>query len=1540
MKAKITISSGIILLSLLFFYNSIKAINNAEGSSQVFNPGKKFLITAMHSGFHPTNPFEEEFSSYALLRDTLRFNGWHRYGSWFDSDRVFNVEISTIEQGITNTVSHNNQHELRTIFDRPITRYLSYGQRSDYQCEQIPEGVDYYFHAYDNSITNTYVSDINDYSFNGGGAKVKHASLNASSPGVWAGYLVKDLRSNREQCNRIIDHTRDDTYPWYVKPRIRIDTAFANNQSNPNDSVCRIDILDWNGFTTKSVKLLANHFHALGDRYNGNYIEEYYLDNALTPNSIFLDTAQLCPYPIRNAFNWDTLVYTDFRVYWYGRCEMYIDYIRVENEPARQLFDINNVNHNYLMSRLTSEINIASAGYDPNDPVPNNFYTEEFEFNMTPSIQFLSRMIDSVSQGRLTFMANLNMEMYNTHIPRFWERHVFNAAEFKKYLLDNSKIKYVLPNPYFLEGWKKNDPLAGSDRESYNPNTLPIYSLHSPGIQYDSSRGLLTYPISPEKYDSLLQNRLDDMDVSFNFKKEMKIVDELSRISSVDIIDLHQSHMWNQSSHKLKEPTNEELEMTANVAISYGAKGIMYFAYNGVCEGNGYNTTYEPSGNPPAYSTGFVDKNKNIRDINAYGQNKWNFYKRYNRILEKWGPYLMSFDNNERRSYIYRKPEERSQMLSDGQFMNEVFTYKPITDSTASIIPEPINDRYLQIAFFTKHPWNLPYTSPESQYFMVTNRRCSPHYNNSSEDNIGGKRNVKVKISPFSLGFQKFRNVSLMDLGRDSILTTFYNENNINSTYTLDLGWFEPGEAKLFQIAPTLHMGGSLVSDETIYNVEFTCEGNVNTNGHVINVADSTIINFTSSGKLNVNGGNFAVYGSNPSIIFRGLNNQSWSGINLNNGLHLFSYVKFENTTGQAIKGENCDLVIQDCIFDVNSRAVQLNNSGSSIFDAYINNNRFNISNTSATTCNLIANAGGQINSFINNNEFNGNNSGVAIYSNSGTGTIKNNIITNYKYGIYLSTSSFDISGNNINSAQINASGISGVSLSGMNLGINSSKYITGGLNTLSITGTNSSDISVVNSTFNILNGYNTFNINSLTSFHFNGTFPSPFTRTYPDIDSRNNCFRYSNAFSSPSHSVLWLNSNNTSVNFLFFPYSCQIDVPDEESIITELSGGVTDTIYKAAEYDSEEISTDQLLYDSLNLSLRKLDYENAMSTSKILLTNFGDSSSSTDLVLDAITKLYASTVSLDSIDHTNMIQLKTFFESLILNNPENIELISKTFYYLQKCKVVLGDYTSAISGFQQFIDQNPYSYEALVASWDLDATSLLDTLGGTGGGEKIIIDNSDLSQDETMKSIYLMDDPKDKYDTKVFNKEDRKLIRENVYNSLNLTKNTRNEILKVLEVKVSEGTANQNEKREFENAKVLKELVKPKNPRTIDEHFNNVDNDINKILDLNNSTDLTSSSKSLIPTEYNLSQNYPNPFNPTTKISFELPADAKVKLIVYDMLGREVKSLVNTQLSTGRYEYQFEGSNFSSGIYFYRIEAVDNSGKKFVQTKRMVLVR
>ena len=90
------------------------------------------------------------------------------------------------------------------------------------------------------------------------------------------------------------------------------------------------------------------------------------------------------------------------------------------------------------------------------------------------------------------------------------------------------------------------------------------------------------------------------------------------------------------------------------------------------------------------------------------------------------------------------------------------------------------------------------------------------------------------------------------------------------------------------------------------------------------------------------------------------------------------------------------------------------------------------------------------------------------------------------------------------------------------------------------------------------------------------------------------------------------------------------------------------------------------------------------------------------------------------------------------------------------------------------------------------------------------------------------------------------------------------------------------------------------------------------------------------IPTEYSISQNYPNPFNPTTIINFGLPKAGLVKLVVYDILGRTVQTLVNNEFKeAGNYKADFDGTNFASGVYFYRIEAGD-----FVQIKKMVLIK
>jgi hypothetical protein len=98
---------------------------------------------------------------------------------------------------------------------------------------------------------------------------------------------------------------------------------------------------------------------------------------------------------------------------------------------------------------------------------------------------------------------------------------------------------------------------------------------------------------------------------------------------------------------------------------------------------------------------------------------------------------------------------------------------------------------------------------------------------------------------------------------------------------------------------------------------------------------------------------------------------------------------------------------------------------------------------------------------------------------------------------------------------------------------------------------------------------------------------------------------------------------------------------------------------------------------------------------------------------------------------------------------------------------------------------------------------------------------------------------------------------------------------------------------------------------------------------------------KAGVPNQFELYHNFPNPFNPSTTISYQLPTDSKVSLKIYDLLGREVATLLDNQIKpAGYYEQQWNASHYASGMYIYRLIWKEQSGKTSVATKSMMMVK
>jgi tetratricopeptide (TPR) repeat protein len=1503
-----------------------KSISDAPFTKDFIN----LIFTDTYFGrVNPNDPRAIE-NNLSNFRDSLHFNSIHVYG-YDTTGGGFNSQIGWYSPYVSGLMDSVRNSGLRGFYGRNKIERLSYGQRLEYEAEGGNSGFSY------QRRTASVISDS--------GRTVVHACLpnqaNCPETDETPRYLCDSIYENLQHGD-LIDFTQLDTANWFIKPTMRIDSNIVD--SNPEDSVARIDVINYSGNIIKSVKIKARNF---AKKINGNYIYsgKYVNDFDFSEEPLGTNlqvegrtySSNGLNYGMRSNpwYKWKDSCHVDFKVWWYGKVEVWFDKMIVDDEWGNNLF------HPVLQTRLDYENRITEEAAEFTDNIEDgSFFIDELTHSQIPCVKRVYELMKQANPAaKLNFAVTNYFNIRSHKDNNIGHRELLKGINSESFSADAHEFQDIIPNtlnsslldPHIPSAWLRSKLEYNSflqnkffGDKSKETGIDPIEGHWAADVP--SNWGSLVYQIE------LARQQRD----SFSSTKKFIMQPQIHGVLKIEN---------NYFVGGIREPLNEEIEAQAMLSIAHGADGICWFVYYGT-------PTNFKSGTYKIYGLLNLDSPYVHRHSNHYGQDKWNAVGNMNMKIENWKPTL---DNTDWiNGWSVHKDGANHEWISDIKSIyrnpSSPYSFSPSNEDTA---------KYWEMGFFNPD-FNNPDVSAndKSKYFVMVNRRCVPE----SYEGIGDIRQLKIKFDTTDLG--GFTNWKIIDVNTNNSLT--FNKHNQGTSGYLDLGgstnslgYFNPGEGKLYKIAPVMQEGGTLVTDEDCGGFEFDCKGEVNNNGMSVNIKPGTTINFTStSARINMDGGDFTTGNSlseTSPVYLRGKNGSFWKGLFLDEcGEVEIATTYFENISPYPVDSTYAVQLI-DCEYinitnshftadlDIKTGGILINyTSVLRAKEAYINYNYFqmdagdmpalSVTSSGYVTFPLIA-EGNVFESYT------GNSLNAVFLSGVAGGAIKENQITGYKNGVILLWAEMDIYGNNIIGSEDDSKGFLCYASSYTNLSPNGFVY-TGGLNSISCEGENSACIESDNSFLYLDYGYNTFDLKNYdpgNAFHLTGSVNEELVYEGA-LDETLNCFMVSETETTAVHNVTYGFSDPPDpVDFYFDPYYCG-DQESEGMIVFNLgngnydslliessggSGGVSNyqlSMFNDQSQENVEIISVQALEDSVSINIRKRDYERVSELCYDLLTQYIDSLRD----VSTLTKLYLAELKLDSAGE-KISDLKSFLENLILNNPEKESLIEQSFYIIQKCKVSLGLYESAMSGFQEIVNQNPYSYEGLIASWDYAATSLLENSGSSGGFKEYNFDEENF-----------IDDPADKYDKRKFTVENRISIRKNILNSFQTKREKEAEKVKSLEKKIRDGNSNKTETNELRVKTILNDVIKIKKPVTTFEHISIVNTDIQKVFGTINKNSEANKTQTLIPNSYSLSQNYPNPFNPITKINFDLSHEGKVKLIVYDLLGREIQKLVNNEFrAAGRHLMEFNGNNLSSGVYFYRLEVND-----FVQTRRMILVK
>ncbi|HLT23889.1 MAG TPA: right-handed parallel beta-helix repeat-containing protein, partial [Ignavibacteria bacterium] len=1494
------------------------SLSHKPGQVQSYTPSFKdeFVNIIFNKGYDPNDPSLYFLNRLSQIND-FNFNSTQVYHFGFPGDPYGTFAATLTGTQITNVedmISDVHNAGLKGVYNRAkIADLCLSGQRVEYEIASSNNQITVNKGFVYKTMTGLYEVD--------NGRTVRHAT-NAPPPGqssTSAGYICRDIYENMQHSD-LFAWQWDDAGTWILKPMMKIDSTVVDN--NPGMEIVKIEIRNFDGNVMEEISIKARnfaHYDPVLDEYNydGSYIDIY--DFTFDPSvdlQISGDKASGLNEGWKSVYddNQNGKVTKpceiDFRIYWPGNADVWFDKLTVENDRANQIFS---GIHDFKIQQEVENFANNSNNYF--------FFVDEIAVSNIPCIEYVfnkAKVYNNNNDVRISVAVtnHFNMHGIRQEYPLSFEL-----------LLDRIEPQVFTVDAHEINKWDLY-PESLNQHGTINPK-VPSTIWGRPYSEYNE---YLQYACFGDKSEET--GRTADADFHFapdlpeprgsfiyQVRKGRDLADQYN--PTAKFIAQPQLHSWmeelpngNYSHLSMREPLNEEIEAQAVIALSHGADGLCWFIYDSWGFEFDSDSSYS---RPPimeidqnatsyTYHYGLADLNSNSpRYTNDYGQPKYQYVKDLNAKLLNWKSSLDRIDWYDGVS-VHKQG-------ANHYFISDIVSIAPYISGANSCVedaPTTYTDceeeRFWEMGFFE------PITSGDNaNYFTVVNRRCEPEYVESSVQK-GDVRVLKIKFDPSDLAGAN--NWTITDVHSNESVTFDKNYTGAIDLGTTDgtVGWFKPGEGKLFRLSPVIFVGGILVADEVIdENVIIT--DNVYTDGHDLRIKLGSTVNFVDSARIYVEGGNFfACYqpgDTEEDILLQGNGSDKWKGIVLQN----CDTVKIDNvivtdiedidhpTTYYAFDIINCSKVSisENTFTGYNTGGVRAYYTSASGVNVLINGNNFSMNSNNSPVIYVDASSSMSVPVVIDDNNFTVSSSSISqamLVNNIAGAVIKNNDITNYQQGIVALSSSGDLYNNTITSSVTGSS----VQMSSSTLNMTSpGKTITGGWNTINNSSVTAHNLEVNDGLFYIDGGMNTFLIpsNYTSGKHMYGYFPGSSDGSYP---AGNNCYKYGSTVGA-IHSVTW-GSGGSAVSF-DFNYNCgqgqgsgmssKSEGQTENFILVPVTDEYNDTLFLL---DSGVNS----MYDSMFVEMRLRNYTRVAEIAEDILSNEPES----EYAPDAVHKLYLASLSLDSAGD-RMSPLKSFLEGVILNNGDKPELVKKAFYFIQKCKSALGDYSSAMAGFEDIMNNYPNTYDALIASWDYSATVLLLNGGSSGGNRNagsIINYQSSMYNKESIEKLYELksfeDDPKDVKDRSNLSKEQKQVVKQNVVTTFENERKKTIDKVNTLEERSAKG--DRNAKRELKAIKNLQATIQKRQPENIQEHIQNVSSDITKVFN-NEPGDNIIEQQNIIPTEFELSQNFPNPFNPTTKIQFALPKDGKVQLVIYDILGREVAKLVNNEFRTaGRY--------------------------------------